>query len=36
LTPAESVSIAYEKVTWTFTDASTTKTGSWNLRANTP
>jgi len=35
-TPAESVSIAYEKVTWTFTDASTTKTGSWNLRANTP
>jgi type VI secretion system secreted protein Hcp len=34
--PSESVSIAFEKIKWTYTDATVTKSGSWNLTTNTP
>jgi type VI secretion system secreted protein Hcp len=34
--PIESLSLAFAKVTWTYTDASGTTSGSWNLTANTP
>jgi type VI secretion system secreted protein Hcp len=34
--PSESLSLAFTKVTWTYTDASGTTSGSWNLTANTP
>ena len=34
--PIESLSLAFAKVTWTYTDASGTTSGSWDLVANTP
>jgi type VI secretion system secreted protein Hcp len=33
--PTESLSLAFAKVTWTYTDASGTSTGSWNIVTNT-
>jgi type VI secretion system secreted protein Hcp len=35
-TPLESLSLAFAKVTWTYTDASGTTNGSWDLTTNTP
>ncbi len=35
-TPTEALSLAFAKVTWTYTDASGTTTGSWNLTTGTP
>ncbi|MEO6496007.1 MAG: type VI secretion system tube protein Hcp [Solirubrobacteraceae bacterium] len=35
-TPTEALSLAFAKITWTYTDASATTTGSWNLTAGTP
>ena len=35
-TPSESLSLAFSKVTWTYTDPSGTTSGSWDLVANAP
>ena len=32
--PTESLSLAFAKVTWTYTDASGTASGSWNIATN--
>ena len=35
-TPTESLSLAYEKVKWTFTDSSGTTSGTWDVVNNSP
>ncbi len=35
-TPAESLSLAFAKMTWKYTDPSGTTSGSWDLSANKP
>ena len=35
-TPAESLSLAFSRVTWTYIDSSGTTSGSWDLVANAP
>jgi type VI secretion system secreted protein Hcp len=34
--PTESLALRFAKVTWTFTDASGTTSGSWNVATNSP
>jgi type VI secretion system secreted protein Hcp len=34
--PVESLSLAFEKIKWTFTDSSGTSSGSWDITTNSP